>query len=707
MKEYKHIVFLCLTTWVLTCNLSGQSPVNTQDMTARQLKNYGRNADRLGDTYTAIDFLEPYCKIRQNDGPLNYRLAELFFISRDYVKAEKQFSRVYKSWPDEYPQALYFQALSLKSQGKYEAAKEVYSKFQRKYKYVKNPPVTLTALKEEITGCDMAPTIINNPQPVKIDHMNSSINGPHIELSPVAVTDSFMLYASLRADSTYYFNREDTLKIPTRQFYSAKLVGNDWIGGKLMEGPVNIQGVETGNGALSKDGKRFYFTRATKNWQGKLICSLFVTHKSGDTWLEPEKLSEKVNDPNYTTTQPTIGYLSKPNLEVIYFISDRPGGRGGLDIWYTIFNIKRNSFSVPKNVGSKINTPGNEMTPFYDNKTHTLYFSSTEHEGLGGYDIYKSLGELRKWFTCRNAGYPINSSYDDLYFTINKSGESGYLVSNRPGGNSFQNPTCCDDIYQYRWTDFIKLSVKGIIYPAEQGKIGKNTDQAQLLAMTKDIKPLAHAVISLYMVDKESKEMIFIDRDTTKEGGAYAFNLLPDHDYKFEMEGSQYFNEQVNISTDGINFSYDIEMPPIWVNILSTEKPIVLKNVYYEFDKSELTDASKKNIDSTLLELMQKATDIIVEVSAHTDSLGNAEYNKKLSQERASNVMNYLIQKGIKKNRLLARGYGAEKPIAPNRKPDGSDNPEGREKNRRTEFFIVGTLSSQSDDIDTEDNENQ
>jgi OmpA-OmpF porin, OOP family len=296
----------------------------------------------------------------------------------------------------------------------------------------------------------------------------------------------------------------------------------------------------------------------------------------------------------------------------------------------------------------------------------------------------------------------MNSSYDDLYFSIGKNREDGFLVSNRPNPGSYRNPSCCDDIYQYRWTDFVRVAVKGTVYPAEAAKIGKNLDQARLLAMKDSIKPLSKAVLSLYMVDKKTKEKIFIDRDTTDIDGGYYFDLVPDKDYKFEMEGAQYFNEQINISTEGVNFTYTIDMPPIWVNILN-DKPIVLKNVYYDVNKSDLSVHAKQAIDSTLFELMQKATDIIVEVSAHSDSLGNFDYNKKLSQDRADNVVKYLVGKGINKKRLVARGYGALKPVAPNRKPDHSDNPEGREKNRRTEFRVVGTLSSQVEDVDTEE----
>jgi outer membrane protein OmpA-like peptidoglycan-associated protein/tetratricopeptide (TPR) repeat protein len=682
--------------------VAGQDKIDKQNLSAKQLKNFGKAADLSGDIYSAIDFLEPYCKLRANDDAMHYRLAQLYFASRDYQKAEKQFAKVYKEWGADYPEALYYQAESMKSQGKYAEAKEVFTKFQRKLKSVKDPTITLSLLKDEMTGCDIAQTLIDNPLKVTIGHMNSTINGMHIELSPVALSDSLLLYSSLRIDTGFYFNRDDTARIPVRQFYTAHREGADWTGGKLYDAPINIPGVETGNGAFSRDGNRLYFTRCAKDWQGKIRCDIYVSQRAGKKWQEPMKLNALVNDPNYTTTQPAVGYTAKSNLEVVYFVSNRPGGHGGLDIWYTVYNPRKKEYSAPRNAGSKINTPGNEMTPFYDHLTRTLYFSSNGHSGLGGYDVFQAVGELRKWFDPRNVGYPINSSYDDLYFTISKSRENGFLVSNRPGGNSFRNPTCCDDIYQYRWSNFIRITVTGAVYPAESSKLKKNMDQSQLLALVSKTKPLDKAVLSLYMIDKESKEKIFIDRDTTGANGVYFFDLLPDREYKLEMEGFQYFNEQVNISTSGIDFSYNIEMPPIWVSILN-DKPIVLKNVYYEFDKSELTALAKQAIDTTLLELMNKATDIIVEVGAHTDSIGNYQYNKKLSQDRADNVVKYLVDKGINTKRLMAKGYGAEKPVAPNYKPDGSDNPEGREKNRRTEFRVIGTLSSRTEDIDTEE----
>jgi outer membrane protein OmpA-like peptidoglycan-associated protein len=165
------------------------------------------------------------------------------------------------------------------------------------------------------------------------------------------------------------------------------------------------------------------------------------------------------------------------------------------------------------------------------------------------------------------------------------------------------------------------------------------------------------------------------------------------------MEGFQYFDSKNYLSTQFFNFSDTIEMPPTWVNVLS-DKPIVLENIYYDFNSAELTRKDKNVLDTTLLILLKEAPEFIIEIGAHTDSIGDAEYNLNLSQERADNVVRYLITKGIPTERLVAKGYGPSIPVAPNYLPDGGDNPEGREKNRRTEFRIVGTIGLSGEDED-------
>jgi outer membrane protein OmpA-like peptidoglycan-associated protein len=211
------------------------------------------------------------------------------------------------------------------------------------------------------------------------------------------------------------------------------------------------------------------------------------------------------------------------------------------------------------------------------------------------------------------------------------------------------------------------------------------------------IKPLDQAKVALYQQNKDTKEFVFLDRYSTGPNGRFYFTLEPDQDYEFKMEGFQYFDSKNYLSTQFFNFSDTIEMPPTWVNVYS-EKPIVLENIYYEFNSAELSRASKNVLDTTLLVLLKEAPEFIIEIGAHTDSIGDFKYNMKLSQDRAANVVNYLVSKGIPAIRLVPKGYGSQNPVAPNFNPDGSDNVAGREKNRRTEFRIVGTIGGDDEE---------
>ncbi len=705
MKDFKTITgFLLLA--VLPFGRGTAQMANVDELSAGQLLKFGKNASRKGDVYTAIFFYEKYYALRNSNDKVNYTLAELHREARNYEKARDLYRQVYKKAGNKYPLAQFYYASMLKSTGNYDEAISEFNKFRRSVKGEKEEKEYSRIIKSEIEGCDSAKGIIANPVNVSIEILNSTVNGPHIELSPVPVNDTLFLYASLRIDSLVYFTDENAdTAIPVRQYYMAVRKGLDWQGGILLPEPINLPGIETCNGVVSRDGKRFYFTRCTKNWQGEVICAIYMSQLKDGIWQKPVLLPATINDPNYTSTQPALGRTAKSDREIIYFTSNRPDGRGGLDLWYAVWDDKRNVYSKVRNLGSKVNTVGDEMTPFYDLPSRTLYFSSTGHPGIGGLDIFRAFGERNKWTRLKNAGYPLNTSYDDLYFTVSRTGEDGFLASNRPGGSSINNETCCDDIYYYRWNEYIRITVTGTIYPFEKDKYGRKKDLSNFDFMNpgKDVQPLSNSAIALYMQDKETNEFVFMERFVTGTDGVFYFNLQPDQDYQFKMEGAQYFDSEMYMSTVGFTFSDTIEMPPIWVNVM-TDKPIVLENIYYEFNSAELNERSRNVLDTTLLVLLKEAPEFIIEIGAHTDSVGELEYNRQLSQQRANNVVNYLISKGIAANKLIARGYGEEVPIAPNTMPDGSDNPSGREKNRRTEFRIVGTIGQMEEDEVYDDN---
>ena len=699
MKDIKNYILLIFLVSALSGRVHAQLEF-VDKLNANQLKRFAKSSVRKGDDLTAIFFYEKYRKFKPDNARINYELAGLNREVRNYKTAKDLYGIVIENDPKKFPMARFYYAQMLKSLGQYDEAIEEFTQFRRDIRGKKDSKTYGRLARNEISGCDSAKVLIEKPLNVTISNLNSTINSPHIELSPIPVNDNSFLYASLRIDSLVYFTPDNIdTKMPVRQFYRAKKEGMDWIGGELLPEPYNLPGVESGNGVFSRDGKRFYFTRCEKNWKGEVICSIYRITKEGKEWGEPEKLPPVINDPNYTSTQPAIGRTVSSDREIIYFVSNRPEGKGGLDIWYSIWNDEKNLYSTPRNLGSRINTAGDEMTPFYNASKRTLYFSSTGLPGIGGLDIFKAFGSRNKWEDIENIGYPINSSFDDLYFTISRRQEDGFFVSNRP--DSLVSETCCDDIFYYHWNDFIRITVTGAIYPFEQDRFGRKKDLSNFDFMNPDasIKPLEGAKVALYIMDEDTKEYTFMDRYTTAEDGKFYFTLEPDREYEFRMEGFQYFDSKNYLSTDFFNFSDTIEMPPTWVNVLS-DKPIVLKNIYYDFNSAELTQKDKNVLDTTLLVLLREAPEFIIEIGAHTDSIGDTEYNLTLSQERAANVVKYLIQKGIPAERLVAVGYGASKPLAPNFNPDGTDNAEGREKNRRTEFRIIGTKDQLSEDED-------
>ena len=674
--------------------------VDINNFTTRQLKKLGENSERVGDAASAIFFYENYRNVKKGNVKLNYRLANLYRETRRYEKAKELYGSFKGKSSKKYPLTKFYLGQMQKSTGEYSEAIESFTDFRRNIRNNNDLKPYNKLARLEISGCDSAKKILETPVKVTIDYINTEVNGPHMEFSPIPINDSTLVYAALKVDSLIYFSDDNFEEsMPVRKFYIAKKEELDWIPDGEWNTPFNLEGVETGNGAFSKDGNRFYFTRCAKNWQNKTICAIYVSHKVDNKWQEPIKLPEEINNTDYTSTQPTVAVSAKRGREIIYFVSDNPEGKGGLDIWYTIWDSRKNIYKKPSNLGNKINTAADEMTPYYDNFSRVLFFSSSGLPGIGGLDIFSAFGEMRKWYEIKNVGYPLNSSYDDLYCILTKNGESGFFTSNRPGGKSFTGDACCDDIYYFKWDEYIKPSVTGKIYPIPIDRFGRKNKYANIdfYQPPDSIKPYQGAIIALYMIDEKKDIEIFMDRDTTDVNGKYFFDLLPNKDYKFEMEGSEYFKDKIQLSTDFFVSSDTVEMPPIWVNVM-TDAPIVLENVYYEFNAYDLPEPSKRAIDTTLLLLLKEAPNFIIEISSHTDNVGGDKYNKDLSQKRAENVVKYLIEKGINEKRLIARGYGSEKPVAPNTNEDGSDNPEGRMKNRRTEFRVAGSLLTEGDD---------
>lgn len=696
------IAILFAVFFVIPTSTFSQPSETIKYLNTGKIKGFAKNSERVGDTYSAIEYYEKLFTSRPNDMKIAMSLGKLYQKARNYPMAREYYSKVFENDKNNYPEALYYQALMEKMMGDYDKAKEDFQKFNKVAKSSSFDQDYKKLTKNEIEGCDLAKQKMNSALKVVITHLDTSINKAHVEMSPYPIDKNQIIYASLKADKVKYIDLQDpNQKMPVRQIYTAKKVGDKWVSSGIFDGPFNLSDENTCNGTFSPDGNRFYFTRCHMNWKNIAVCEIYESKKTDGTWSDPEKLDKEINNPKFTSTQPTVGTDSKYNSEVLYFVSDREGGKGGLDIWFSAYNNKSKTFKPPKNAGNKINTIGDEVTPFYDMSSRTMYFSSNGWPSMGGFDVFKSSGELSTWINPSNIGYPINSSTDDIYFVVEKNKEEGFVVSNRKGGVSLLSETCCDDIYEYTWSEFIHVGVTGKIFAIEDSSIYLQLEHqiTENKFINDDdpfekINPLSKQAVNLFLVD-ENKERIFIKADTTTTEGEYFFDIEPGKEYKIVVENFGMFNKELNIDTRPIIKSDTLRLDAIYINTLPKD-PIVIKNIYYEFSKWNLTDSSKATLDTTLYKLMLNNPRIIVELSSHTDSVSSDEFNIKLSQKRAESVVQYLIDKGIEKERLYAKGYGETKPIARNTNPDGSDNPVGRQKNRRTEFRIIGSLDQYS-----------
>jgi peptidoglycan-associated lipoprotein len=371
---------------------------------------------------------------------------------------------------------------------------------------------------------------------------------------------------------------------------------------------------DEGAATLSARGDQMIFTRARFDKSKDLGTELYAANQSRGDWSEPTLL-ELVGD-SLIAAHPSLS----ADGTLLYFVSDRPGGYGGKDIWVAK-DKGGGSFDKPENLGPEINTPGDEMFPFI-RENGELYFSSNYHPGIGGLDIFKAVKDEKGKWSIQNMKTPINSSGDDFGMTfITGEVEKGLFSSNRKGSRS-------DDIYSFY------LPPK--IFNATGEVSNKETDQK-----------IDGALIRIIGTDGTNLKM-------RADGGRFQIKLKPETEYVFAAFKDGYLNDKVRTSTVGLEdskeFRFQFKLSP-------TDAPIKVNNINYAFGSYEITEESKAALDS-VVQLLTLNPTITIELMAHTDHIGSNEFNSDLSQKRAQSVVDYLISKGINPARLVAKGYG-------------------------------------------------
>lgn len=670
----KHLLlFCCLVVSCMHTNAADEQKYNK--------KKYLKAADeafKQGSIFAATDLYLEILKNSPGETAVYYNLAQTYFLARDYENAAKYFYDAYMADSADKQIALYYAALNTKMQGKYTEAIPMFLRFIKVYKADDAVKMKKWA-RTEIDGCNFALKESTPDALVKLQHLDKSVNSNYADLAP-ALLDDELFFASIHSDTVLTMNsdlsnsnKEDVLM----KMYKSKVRGTAY-GEAVQCKQFSEEGKHISNGAFNSEGNKFFYTIC----EGELLkpdCRIYMSKLNGDTWEDGKPLGEEINLKGFTNTQP---YYAKVPVgsDVLFFVSNREGGKGGTDIWYSTVN-KKGDFGTPKLVIGKVNTDRDEVTPFYDSETNTLYFSSNGWISMGGSDAYKTQADAYGKFNAvpENLGAPFNSPCDDNYFRFGKNSEQGYLVSNRPGIFSVRGKTCCYDIFSYSYDKRIYVAVKGSVIDAATGQA------------------ISGAAVNLSMRSNNIAEGdVTINTDTSKGNTPYFFNLKTDKLYKVTAFKEGYFTSSQNFATQGV-VNNDTLTVDIYLNKLEKNKAYRLGNIYYDFDKSDLRAESKATLD-TLYNILTENPTIIIELGSHTDTRGSDDYNAALSQKRAESCVNYLInERGIAKGRISAKGYGESKPLGDCSKEadcpqDQSGDCACHQLNRRTEFKVVGEL---------------
>jgi len=329
-----------------------------------------------GSYYNAIDYYKSVLEEKPDAPDIMFSLAQAYYGARDYENAEPYFKRVYDSDNKRWRIAQYYYGLMLKMNGKYQEAYDQLKEFSRKYKASgREAQMLKKSASNEYKGCQLAMQLLADTANLELMHMPEGINALYTEFAPREVGDSMLIFGSLKVDSVIVIDRQNRV-MPKARLYAVDKIGNQWGAPHLMPGPFNDTRDHVGNGAYSLDGKRFYFTHCTENKGQNVSCDIYVSELKDDgKWSNPKKLS--INDPKANDTHPWVAPYYRGG-EVLYFSSNREGGQGGMDLWYSVIKDNGKIYDDPRNLGRRINTPGDEITPFFDKEENVLYFSSNK-----------------------------------------------------------------------------------------------------------------------------------------------------------------------------------------------------------------------------------------------------------------------------------------------------------------------------------------
>lgn len=576
---------------------------------------------RIGEYYEAAAiYRKVYTKTspkkRDLRGYIAYRMAECNRLINNTAKATSAYMNAIRY---DYPDSTVYLRMGqmLQKTGRYPEAIKNYDI------YMENDPSNLLAING-IQGCELAPEWKKNPTRYEVRRMDK-FNSRRGEFSPMLAGDKYdqLYFASSRSKDKDAKVSAITGQNNNNLFLVKQDEKGAWLAPVELEDEVNTE-YDEGTPSFSPDGNTMYYTYCAQDPEGPRTAEIYISTRSSAKWGKGTRATI-VKDSVTALGHPSIS----PDGKYLYFVSDAVGGFGGKDIFRA--RVAGNDFGPMENLGEEINTPGDEMFPYVRDSV-TLYFASNGHPGMGGLDLFKATQDSTGKWNVENLGAPINSMADDFGITFAGKEERGFFCSNRNDARGY------DHIYSFE-RPTITIFIEGIVNDVDE-------------------YPIEDATVRI--VGKDGLNV----KVPVKKDGTYRVELERDIRYVMMASARGYLNQNYELHTgpEEKNETYivDFFLSPI-------SKPVVIDNIFYDFDKATLRPESKKALDE-MIKMLNDNPNVTIELGAHTDRKGTDQYNERLAQRRAQSVVDYLIAGGIEAARLEAKGYGESVPKTINKK---------------------------------------
>lgn len=622
---------------------SNNSFAQDQDSFKKGMNHYNKH-----DLEKAFISFQNATRYNSRDQKAWYYLGMTANYSKRYEEAAKAFQTLSSINPN-YDYRFYYEASkALIEIDKFSEAEWCLNNYMKRMSHGSNATMAEHLIKNRLEYVRKSPLIRNQDATTSLPDEVTSVNSAYGDYTPqVNPTGTRLYFTSVRPGGFDFVEDSSQMKDYGEDIYFSTFIANQWYAPELLPQPINSKGDDFGSAFTGDEQVMVYVRCGSKESIGN--CDLYITQLIGTTWSEPVNMGNVVNSKDWDS-QPTI---SSDGNKII-FTSARAGGYGGSDLYMSEKN-HLGDWGIPQNLGSTINTPLNDNSPYLAPDGKTLYYASDGHPGFGGTDVFYSLFENGKWSIPINLGAPINSKGDDTNFSISAQGMAYFASSKSNDGNY--------DIYQVELPDYLKpkptVVIQGIVSNSE------TTDPLGALVLIEDIN---------------TGELIAINKSNSVSG-EYLIVLPAGRDYSVSASSKGFFfysqSFEIPKDTSYQEIPLDIALEPI-----KKGTKVVLNNIFFESGRAELKPISYVELNKAS-DLLKDNKTMVIEVGGHTDNVGSAELNMKLSQARAKAVMDYMVLAGIDASRLRSKGYGETQPIAPN------DSKEGKAKNRRTEFEIV------------------